>query len=302
MIGSAIRELSAARTVSLISAAFYEGHVQIWNLDSQRMEGEFPIRKNGSKNLTMHPDGEFIVAGFSAKRGSVIAYATPDGAIMWRRDKIEEGGFLSSDRSGLRVSFCRGRRESVERVDARSGVTVELLENTGRYVDGPNGSALLASSSGPNYLIVQRDDKVSVPKLTFALLDAAFSPATVCITESGGPVRCVDCLTGTELWRHTSPDGSHALRLHYNCVDGFFYGVVWHYDRGQFRYLARFDAETGQASIVRSLNSWAEVFSEAAQQLVTSSGEIISLSSGEKVGELAFPLKEYPDQFTVENL
>jgi hypothetical protein len=302
MIGSAIREMSAARTVPLISAAFFEGHVQIWNLDSQRMEGEFPVRKNGSMNLTMHPDGEFIVAGFSAKRGSVMAHATPDGAIMWRRDKIEEGGFLRFDRSGLRVSFPRGRRESVERLDARSGVTVELLEHTGRYVDGPNDYALLASSSGPNYLVVRRDDKVSVPKLTFAILDAAFSSATVCITESGGPVRCVDCVTGAELWRYTPPDGSHALRLHYNCVDGFFFGVVWHYDRGQFRYLVRFDAETGQAIIVCSLDSWEEVFYEAAQQVVTSSGGIINLSSGEMVGELAFPLKEYPDRFTVENL
>src|ERR1041385_2412477 len=105
MISSAIREMAAARTVPLISAAFYEGHVQIWDLDSQRMRGEFPIRfRNGSWSLTMHPDGEFIVAGLSAKRGSVIAYTTPNGAIMWRRDGIEEGCCLRFDRSGHRVS------------------------------------------------------------------------------------------------------------------------------------------------------------------------------------------------------
>jgi hypothetical protein len=177
-------------------------------------------------------------------------------------------------------------------------VTVELLENTGRYVDGPDDYALLAPSSGPNYLVVQRDHKVPVPKLTFAPLDAAFGPASVCITESGGPVRCVGCPTGAEIWRYTPPDGTHALRLHYNCVDGFFYGVVWHYERGQFRYLVKLDAETGQTSVVCSLESWAEVFSEATQQLVTSSGRIINLSSGEAVGELSFPRKEYPDQLT----
>lgn len=173
-----------------------------------------------------------------------------------------------------------------------------MLEHIGRYVEGPDDYVLLSSSPGPNYLIAQHEHKVSVPKLTFGFLDAAFSPSTVCITESGGPVRCVDSLTGAELWRYTPPNGSHALNLHYNNRDGFFYGVIWHYDKGEFRYLARFDAETGQTSHVRNLNSWAEVFSEASQQLVTSVGEIIDLASGKMIGELTFPLKEYPDRFT----
>jgi hypothetical protein len=295
MVGSAIREIAVARTVPLISAAFYEGRVQVWNLNSQRMEGDFPIRKNGLKNLIMHPAGESIVSGFSARRGTVIAYATSDGAILWRRDKIEEGGFLHFDRSGLRVSFSRGRRESVERVDARTGLTLDVLEHTGRYFEGLGHTALLASSSLPNYIIRQLDHEVAIPKLTFALLDVTFGPMTICLTESGGPVRCINCRTGEEIWRHTPPDGSHALNLHYNSRDGFFYGVVWQYQKGHFRYLARFDAQTGQGGRIRDLDSWEDAFSEATQQLVTSAGEIIELSTGQIVGKLAFPRKEYPD-------
>lgn len=300
MIASAIREMAAARNVPRISAAFYEGHVQIWDLDSQQIQGEFPIRfRNGSASLTMHPEGECIVAGFSAKRGGIIAYTSPEGAILWRRNEIDEGSFLRFDRSGLRVSFSRGRREKVERVDAHSGATVEILEHTGRYIDGPNNVALLVSSSEPNYFLVQRDHSVSVPKLTFGLLDAAFGPTTVCISESTGPVRCIDCMAGREIWRYNPPEGSHALVLHYNRKDSFFYGVVWHYEKGHFRHLLRFDAETGQPSQVRSLNSWEEVFSDATQQLVTSSGELIDLSNGQVVGELDFPRIEYADRPTV---
>ena len=199
------------------------------------------------------------------------------------------------DPNGNIVSFSRGRN-TVERADAHSGTTIGVLQRTDTYVAGQKDDhALLTGRSRRDYVIIQRDHKLSIPKITFAILGVAFSPGAVCITESGGPVRCVDCESGKELWRHTPPSDSHILDLHYNALDGYFYGVAWHYQRGEFRYLVRFHSETGKATRVRDLNSWMEVFSEATEQLVTSSGEIVDLSSGEAVGELCFPKKEYPD-------
>jgi hypothetical protein len=177
----------------------------------------------------------------------------------------------------------------VEIVDACSGATVRMLERTGQYFVGPNNRELLISSSDSSYFIIQESHKVSIPKLTFALLDAAFSPDTVCITESTGPVRCIDCVSGAELWSHAPPADSHALRLHYNDRDGAFYGVVWHYQRGEFHYLVRFDARTGQTTRLCDLNEGVETFSAATQQLVSSTGEVFDLSTGDVVGELAFP-------------
>jgi len=175
-----------------------------------------------------------------------------------------------------------------------------VLRRTDRYIVGSKyDHALLTGRSRGDYVIVQRDHKVWIPKLTFAILSVAFTPGTACITESGGPVRCVDCASGKELWRHTPPTDSHILDLHYNALDGFVYGVAWHYQRGEFRYLVRLDSETGKATRVRDLKSWVEVFSDATEQLVTSSGEIIDLSSGEAVGQLCFPQREYPDSLTV---
>ena len=93
MIGSAIREFAAARKVPLIAAAFFEGHVQIWDIASRRMQGEFPIRfQAGSGSLAMHPDGTSIITGLSRKHGSIAAHATPAGAVLWRRDNVEECG------------------------------------------------------------------------------------------------------------------------------------------------------------------------------------------------------------------
>jgi hypothetical protein len=192
MIGSAIREMAAARTVPLIAAAFFEGHVQIWDLAAQRMKGEFPIRfRHGSESLAMHPDGGSIVAGLSAKRGSVSAYSTPSGGMIWRRE-IEECAYLRFDRNELRVSFVRGRanQETIERLDAHSGVTVELLPGIDRYIDGPNDYALLSPSSGRDYLIVHRDKlfiAITKPQLRSSRLLFWMQPSAEAPSASPSP-------------------------------------------------------------------------------------------------------------------
>jgi len=110
MTGSAIREFAAARTVPLIAAAFFEGQVQIWDLGSRRMQGEFPIRfQAGSRSLVMHPHGTSIIAGLSRKRGSIASHATPAGTAFWHRNNVEECGFFDFDPGGDVVSFSRGR-------------------------------------------------------------------------------------------------------------------------------------------------------------------------------------------------
>jgi len=298
MIGSAIRELSAARTVLLICAGFVESTVQIWDLLTQHKTGEFAAQfEFGSTNLALHPDGEYVVTGISGRKGSIANYKLPDYELVWLRDRLPDPGQIRFSQSGKHVSFSVNTRR-IERVDALTGSTTEVLRQIDHYIEGPNGHALTVPSPGLTYLL-RSEHEVAIPKLTFALLDVAFGPDRLCITESTGPVRCLAYLTGAEHWRYKPAEGSHVLKLHYNRLDGFFYGVVWHYEKGQFRYLARFDTKTGQPTRLRNLKSWDEVFSEATQQCVTSSGEIIDLSTGEIAGELAFPLKEYPDRFTL---
>ena len=83
MNDSAITELVAARSVPLIAATHFEGPVQIWDIAAQRKQNEFPIQYQfGSRNLAIHPEGKSIVTGISARRGSVVAYALPDGTMM----------------------------------------------------------------------------------------------------------------------------------------------------------------------------------------------------------------------------
>jgi hypothetical protein len=299
MIGSAIREISAARTSPLICAAFVEKTAQIWDVDAQQKVGEFSARFSfGAENLAMHPDGGFVVTGSSAARGgSIASYRVPDGHSEWRRDRLPYPACIRFGQSGQDVYYTLQDRR-VERTNALTGVPVEVFRDTNHYFEGPGAQALIAPVSTADYLLVA-EHKIPIPKLTFAILDVVFGATSLCITESAGPVRCIDYLTGTEQWRYTPAEGSHVLRLHYNRLDGFFYGVLWHYQKGHFRNLIRVDPNTGQTARVRELKSSWEAFIEVTQQLVTSAGDVIDLSSGRTVGELAFPRKEYADRFTL---
>lgn len=298
MRGSAIRELAGARMVPLICAAFDESVVQVWDLSTQQKTGEFTAWFDfGARNMAMHPRGKSIVTGISRRDGRIASYETSTGKQMWLQDHVPYPAKIRFGPSGEYL-FCTLDNRRVERVDAQTGDKTEVLRNTAQYVEGPDGYAFIAPSSASAGYALRNDHPIPIPRLTFAVLDIAFGTDRLCITESGGPVRCCGYQTGAEYWKYTPPAGSHVLALHHNRLDGFFYGILWHYETGDFRYLIRFDAETGQASNICKLHSWEEVFSESTQQLVTSSGEIIDLSSGEAVGELGFPEKEYPDRLT----
>ena len=71
-----------------------------------------------------------------------------------------------------------------------------------------------------------------MPKLSFAVLDAAFSPDALCLTEAAGVVRCVDLELGIERWRYVPPKSHHLIFLSYNHADHSFYGTQWMYESG----------------------------------------------------------------------
>lgn len=135
-----------------------------------------------------------------------------------------------------------------------------------------------------------------IPKVTFGLLDAVFSPDALCLTEPGGPVRCLDCQSGEERWRYEPPKYSHVLRLTFRPKDGSFYGVEGEYQYGRSRLLLRFSADFGQHEELCQLSSWQEVFCLGGDALVTSKGEVIRVGEGKMISRLPFPETEYPDK------
>jgi len=137
---------------------------------------------------------------------------------------------------------------------------------------------------------------LQIPRLTFAILDAAFGPRSLTISESGGPVRCIDSTTGHELWRHSPGNHVHFLRLWYCNTDESFYGVQWEFQKGSFRSFVKLNAATGEDMTLCQLDSWEEVCCAKLRCLLTSSGKIISLRDGKVLHRLEFPQTDYPDR------
>jgi hypothetical protein len=182
-------------------------------------------------------------------------------------------------------------------LDAATGATLESWVGVRRAFDSPYSNLLFLERRNRGYLIKGGAKETGVPNLSFALLDAAFSPERLCLSEACGPVRCIECHSGVEQWRYDPPKDSHVLRLHYRASDSAFYGVQWEFNRGTSRTLFRFVGDGSRYEEICELRSWDEEFCMDVDALVTSTGEVLSLAEGNVVARLDFPQKHYPDKY-----
>lgn len=304
MKASAIRELASSKNSMLIASAFFNEIVQIWDLMSKEKVGEFStVFSTGAKNLALAPLGRSLVAGSSKDRGCVAAYEVPSGRKIWEQ-RLRYPSSLRFGAGGQSV-FCTRNRDSVVCLDLGTGTILNVIERSKQFVEGPSGSALSIPVEQGNdpIRLIQENHTFMIERPSIAVLDVQFSPHSVCICEAGGyssgqggPVRCISGLDGSLQWKFEPGAGIHVVRLHYSPTVDAFFGILCNFEKARDRSLVRFDAICGTVDKLCDLDSWEEAFVGAADQLVTSSGEIRDLASGAVVGRLPFPVKEYPDE------
>jgi outer membrane protein assembly factor BamB len=220
-LGSAIRELAAARNAPRVAAAFFKRSAQIWDLRTFGRLSEFEsvFDFGGGNRIALNPTGESCVAAGWTKgsRGGVACYDALAGSILWHRTDIRHTQFVRFSAGGeiVRCGVDAGR---FQELDARTGETVRSFVGIGHVFDSPHSSSLLLDKRRRGYLIRGATD-LRVPNLSFGLLDAAFSPDCVCISEAVGPVRCLGSSSGEEQWRYEPPKGAHVLFLSYRATD-----------------------------------------------------------------------------------
>jgi hypothetical protein len=192
------------------------------------------------------------------------------------------------------VVWCGLEEGPLQCLCATTGKTLETRRVQKDIIESPYSAAQLLDTRG-GLLLVTAGRKVRIPRLTFGLLDVAFGPDALCLSEACGAVRSVDGCTGAERWRYQPAAGHHLLTLAYRSLDGHYYGVEWEYQRGKSRYLVRLDGQTGRCERICLLTSWEEKFSMSGERIVTSNGDIFDVGTGTVITRLAFPQTEYPD-------
>jgi hypothetical protein len=294
---SAIRQLAAARNAARLAAAFVERTIQIWDLERCEQLSEFDsVFDFGGHRVTLSPSGDICVAAgwTKGKRGGVAAYDALTGSPIWHRPDIRQTQFVRFSCLGDIVG-CGVEAGRFQQLDAHTGATVDTFTGVKKIFDSPFSNLLFLETRHRGFHIKGLED-VLIPNETFALLDAAVSSDVLCLSEAGGSVRCLDCRSGLEEWRYNPPSNTHVLRLGYRPADRHFYGVQWEYERGTSRTLFRFGQGCDQYEEICQLQSWDEEFCLDTNALVTSGGEVISVTTGEIVNRLAFPQKDYPDK------
>lgn len=298
---SAIRELAAARNAPRVAAAFVERTIQIWDLCKSACLSEFDTVYDfgGGHRSALNPTGETCVAAgwIKGARGGVACYDALTGVPLWHRTDIRQTRFVNFSCSGdaLWVGVNAGR---FQKLDAGTGATVDHHVGVGEVFESPHSNLLLLATRNRGYVLRGEKD-IRIPHLSFGLLDVAFSPDRLCLTEAGGPVRCLDCQSGVEVWRYEPPRDTHILRLGYRPADRSFYGVQWEYQHGTSRTLFQFAGHASRYEELCQLRSCYEEFCENGDVLVTSEGDVISVADGTIINKLTFPQKDYPDKTTV---
>jgi WD40 repeat protein len=302
MIGSDISELAASKKSTLIAAAFGEKTVQVWDLRSQKAICEFAtVFLMGARNLALAPDAGILVTGLSGARGAVAAYEVPSGKKLWDRKRLVYPSMLEFDSTGQSIFCTVNDCRRLLRLEVGSGTTLEEIKGISRQIDGTYGATLTVPSrkSKKTYRLTAGDHSFDVLPLSFGLLDVTFSPHSVCLTEAGGPVRCMSCDDGKLQWTFNPGTDSHVLRVYYSPRLNTFFGVLMNFKTKRTpTRLVRFDVTSGVCEQLCDLDwdAWEVAFLAVSDQLVTTSGEIRNLSDGVLVGRLAFPQREYPDE------
>ena len=292
---TAIRHLAVSRDGSLLAGAEFKEVVHLYDLSSRTRLRTFNSTLDfGGSRIAVSHDGSVLAIGAYQRHG-IAAYRSADGSELWRRKDLKKVQRVVFSHAGDRI-YCCFDESACQKLDALNGKSGQTLRGVRDvWTSGFGPECLLECAE--NYVLRNEVSDVSViPKASFAALNAAFSPISVCLSEAGGPVRAFSIETGMLLWRHDPPEGTHFLRLAYQKSNDQFVGVSWPFKNGVNCSLCRFDRDTGDSYPVVDFPSARKcVFWRNGSRLITASGAVIDVDSGRIDAILDFPPKRSKD-------
>jgi outer membrane protein assembly factor BamB len=293
MPGSYVSKVLATPKSEIVAIDIYDTssrrhriHARNWR--TNKLLAEFNTVFDGHARMAINSLGSVLFAGNwrDGENGGVAAYETGSGQVLWHRRDISETQSLHFSHTKEAV-WCSTESGPVQSIHAQTGETLFAWETIRNAFDSPFGERWLAERE-TDYVLVG-EPSIAIQRLTAGLLQAVFTPETVCLTESRGPVRCLESKTGREQWRY-SPENGHVIQLSYQ-QDNLLYGVLFLSEDGKDSKLVRFEPDSGKHEVLfcqaeRNPYAW----SIGPGVLITRSGDVVSLEAGDVIGQITLSM------------
>ena len=281
----------AASEGSRVAAGAFEGLVEVWDVSTPARLGSFrTVLDFGGRRLCLDRLGTRCFAG-AYRQACVVAYDVADGHVIWSRSDI--GRVQKMSRSTDSMLFIGVEDGPCQIVDSADGKTLEKLHGVVQVFESPAGTARLLDRKTP-VVELRGGRSFEVQRSSFAILDVAFGPSTLCLSEAAGPTRCLDLDDGREVWRYQPPQGEHVLFLTYcSSVDAFL-GVSREYKRTSAYTLVHLGPGENLCHLAALGRPVVAAFCASGEAVLLDDGRLLTASTGELIRNV--PLVDGADQ------
>lgn len=184
----------------------------------------------GGHRLALSDQVDGVLAAAFERHGLAL-YSCITGTERWRRADLKKIQRISLSRDGL-TAFCGREAASLAVIDINTGETKRQIRGAQALYESSFDRVQVLDTAHPHAIGEDGNRLFTIDRVTFAFLDVGFAPGAIVVSESGGPVRCIDNLTGAERWRYTPKNGSHVLELGFRLGDASVLGVEWPFEKG----------------------------------------------------------------------
>ena len=288
------RHLATTLDGNLIAFGEFKRAVHIFDLTTGNRVSEIDTDLDfGGRRLAIDPNGEFCAVA-SYDKNSVSLYNV-HGRHLWRRTDVDE---VQSVRFALdgKSLFCSHHFGTVSQFDVSTGEKIRFTWTKKELYGVKN----VYESSYDECLVIDQIENdiritnfqlkhvATVKRKAFAILDCAFAPEFMCISESGGPVTCYHLESGRQVWELPFGSGVHALHLSYNEESKHFSAIAWHYKNGGPHILLSITRHNGEIVTKTQLPDASKFgFISCGKRLLLTTGDIMSATTGDQIGVLA---------------
>lgn len=248
---------------SFIAVVTWNGRVKLFDASSKRFIVEFFTHKDpGGVSVALSQNNERCFCGTYYAWG-LACFDVSTGQVIWRRKDLKRfyGLSFSPARNSL---FAYFDGKSALELDPFTGITQNEFRGVVEVDASPYDESLLFTERKKfNFLGKELKKLWSVPRESFAVLENAWSPDSVAISEVGSElpngskavIRCYS-LGGELLWRYQGQN-HHVDALQYRPRTKSFVGVD--FTAGKAYMLVELDEGTGkviQQKIIPTSPHW----------------------------------------------